>query len=80
MARLNAIFMRLYGLSEDDASYVLSTFPIVKKQDEAAYGRNHSRDFILRLLDGVDRREAQAREFTGARARSGDDGARRFAA
>ena len=54
MARLDAIFMRLYGLSEDDASYVLSTFPIVKKQDEAAHGRYRTRDLIIsymRLLE-----------------------------
>ena len=36
MARLDAIFMSLYGLSEDDTKYVLSTFPIVQRQDEAA--------------------------------------------
>jgi len=47
MARLDAIFMRLYGLSEDDASYVLSTFPIVKRQDEAAYCCYRTRDLIL---------------------------------
>jgi hypothetical protein len=50
MARLDAIFMRLYGLSEDDASYVLSTFPIVKKQDEAAFGRFRTCDLILGYL------------------------------
>ena len=53
MARLDAIFMRLYRLSEDDASYVLSTFPIVKKQDEAAYGRYRSRDLILAYLTAL---------------------------
>ena len=57
MARLEAIFMRLYGLSEDDASYVLSAFPIVKKQDEAAYGRHRTHDLIIaylrRLMAGV---------------------------
>ena len=47
MARLDAIFVRLYGLSEDDASYVLSSFPIVKKQDEAAHGHYRTRDLIL---------------------------------
>jgi hypothetical protein len=51
MARLDAIFMRLYGLSEDDASYVLSTFPIVKKQDEAAHGRYRTHDFILGYIN-----------------------------
>ena len=53
MARLDAIFMRLYGLSEDDASYVLSTFPIVKKQDEAAYGRYRTRDLILAYMQSA---------------------------
>jgi hypothetical protein len=51
MARLDAIFMRLYGLSGDDAGYVLSTFPIVKKQDEAAHGRYRTRDLILRYMN-----------------------------
>ena len=53
MARLDAIFIRLYGLSEDDASYVLSTFPIVKKQDEAAYGRYRTRDLILAYMQSA---------------------------
>ncbi len=47
MARLDAIFMALYGLSESDAKYVLSTFPIVQRQDEAAYGRYRTRDLII---------------------------------
>ncbi len=53
MARLDAIFMRLYGLSEDDANYVLSTFPIVKKQDEAAFGRFRTRDLILGYMSAL---------------------------
>ena len=53
MARLDAIFIRLYGLSEDDANYVLSTFPIVKKQDEAAYGRYRTRDLILAYMQSA---------------------------
>ena len=37
-ARLDALY-HLYGLSREDASYVLDTFPIVRrKQDEAAFG------------------------------------------
>ena len=30
-ARLDALYFHLYGLSRDDASYVLSTFPIVRR-------------------------------------------------
>jgi hypothetical protein len=54
MARLDAIFMRLYGLSDDDASYVLSTFPIVKKQDEAAFGRYRTLELILAYTAALD--------------------------
>ena len=34
-ARLDALYFHLYGLSREDAGYVLDTFPIVRRQDEA---------------------------------------------
>ena len=46
MARLDASFLALYGLSESDTKYVPSTFPIVQRQDEAAYGSYRTRDLI----------------------------------
>jgi hypothetical protein len=47
-ARLDAIFFHLYGLDRDDTDYVLSTFPIVKREEEQRYdGRFRSRDLIL---------------------------------
>jgi hypothetical protein len=47
-ARLDAVFFHLYGLDRDDAGYVLSTFPIVKREEEHRYnGRFRSRDLIL---------------------------------
>ena len=36
-ARLDALYFHLYGLSRDDAEYVLDTFPIVRREDEAAW-------------------------------------------
>ena len=57
MARLDALFMHLYGLSEADADYILSTFPIVREKELAAYGSFRTRDLILayrqRIEDGV---------------------------
>jgi hypothetical protein len=57
MARLDALFMHLYGLSEADADYILSTFPIVREKDLAAFGTFRTRDLILayrqRIEDGV---------------------------
>lgn len=47
-ARLDAVFFHLYGLDRDDAGYVLSTFPIVRREEEQRYqGRFRSRDLIL---------------------------------
>jgi hypothetical protein len=50
MARLDALFFHLYGLSADDADYILSTFPIVREKDEKAFGRYLTRDLILAQL------------------------------
>ena len=47
---LDALFMHLYGLTEDDAAHVLDSFPILRQQDEAAFGRYALRDEVLALL------------------------------
>ena len=52
-ARLDALYFHLYGLSREDASYVLDTFPIVRKQDEAAFGRYRTRDLILAYMNAL---------------------------
>lgn len=46
-SRLDALFFRLYGLDEDAASYILDTFPIVREQDEAAFGRYMTKELVL---------------------------------
>jgi hypothetical protein len=46
-ARLDALYFHLYGIERDDADYILSTFPIVRRQDEATHGRFVTRDLIL---------------------------------
>lgn len=53
-ARLDAVYFHLYGLSRDDADYVLSTFPIVKREEEQRYGgRFRSRDLILATMNAL---------------------------
>ncbi len=54
MARLDALFMHLYGLSEADADYLLSTFPIVREKDLAAFGSFRTRDWILAYRQRID--------------------------
>ena len=52
-ARLDALYFHLYGLSKDDAAYILSTFPIVARHDEAEHGRFLTRDLILAQMDAL---------------------------
>ena len=52
-ARLDALYLLLYGLSRDDAEYVLESFPIVRRQDEAAFGRYRSRDLVLAYMNAL---------------------------
>ena len=52
-ARLDALYFHLYGLSREDASYVLDTFRIVRRKDEAAFGRYRTRDLILAYMNAL---------------------------
>jgi len=53
LARLDALFMRLYGLDRDDAGYILDTFPIVRASDEAAFGRCRTKDLVLGYMNAL---------------------------
>jgi len=48
---LDAAYFHLYGLSRADAAYILDTFPIVRRKDEAAHGTYRTRETILALYD-----------------------------
>ena len=52
-ARLDALYFHLYGLTKDDAAYVLDTFPIVRREDEAAFGHYRTRDLILAYMNAL---------------------------
>jgi hypothetical protein len=51
--QLDALYFILYGLSRDDAGEVLETFPIVKRQDEAEWGRYRTRELILAYYNSL---------------------------
>ena len=52
-ARLDALYFHLYGLSRTDAEYVLNTFPIVRREDEAAFGTYRTRDMTLAYMNAL---------------------------
>ncbi|MFI1438840.1 Eco57I restriction-modification methylase domain-containing protein [Streptomyces fructofermentans] len=50
-AELDALFFHLYGVSREDADYILDTFPIVRRKDEAKYGTYRTKELILAEYD-----------------------------
>ena len=52
-ARLDALYFHLYGLTREDAGYVLETFPIVRREDEARFGRYRTRNLILAYMSAL---------------------------
>ena len=52
-ARLDALYFHLYGLSREDAGYVLDTFPIVQRQDEVQFSSYRTRDLILAYMNAL---------------------------
>ncbi|MEU0652050.1 DNA methyltransferase [Streptomyces albogriseolus] len=50
-AELDALFFHLYGINRDDVSYILDTFPIVKRKDEEKYGEYRTKNLILAEYD-----------------------------
>jgi hypothetical protein len=50
---LDAAFFHLYGLSRSDVDYIMETFPIVRKNDEKAYGEYRTKRVILETYDAL---------------------------
>jgi hypothetical protein len=50
---LDAAFFHLYGLSRDDADYIMDTFPIVMRKDEEKHGTYRTKDTILEIYDAM---------------------------
>lgn len=50
-AELDAAFFHLYGLSRDDVDYIMDTFPIVRRHDEAAHNEYRTKRTILEIYD-----------------------------
>ncbi|WP_077798660.1 Eco57I restriction-modification methylase domain-containing protein [Streptomyces sp. JHA26] len=50
-AELDALFFHLYGVSREDVDYILDTFPIVRRKDEAKYGTYRTKELILAEYD-----------------------------
>ena len=53
-AKMDAVFFHLYGvIDRDDVRYVYSTFPIVEREETAAYGTYRSRELCLAWMNAL---------------------------
>ena len=59
-ARLDALYFQLYDLSREDAEYILSTFPIVRREDEAQFGQYRTGDLILAYMNALASGDAES--------------------
>jgi hypothetical protein len=50
---LDAAFFHLYAIARDDVAYIMDTFPIVRRKDEATHGEYRTKRVILELYDAM---------------------------
>ena len=52
-AELDALMFHLYGVSREDADYIMDTFPIIRRKDEETHGEFRSKRLILDRYDAM---------------------------
>lgn len=48
---LDAAYFHLYDIAREDVGYIMDTFPIVRRKDEAAHGEYRTKRIILEIYD-----------------------------
>ena len=54
-SELDAAYFHLYGIVREDVDYILDTFPIVRRKDEARHGEFRTKRVILEIYDEMQR-------------------------
>ncbi|MFW0786138.1 DNA methyltransferase [Gordonia sp. CPCC 206044] len=62
-AELDAACFHLYGIERYDVDYIMNTFPIVKRKDEAEFGEYRTKRLILEIYDAMTEAEATGRPY-----------------
>lgn len=50
-AELDAIYSHLYGLTAEELAYILDTFPIVRRKDEARWGEYRTKRLVMEAFE-----------------------------
>lgn len=62
-AELDAAFFHLYGIERDDVDYIMDTFPIVKRKDEAEFGEYRTKSLVLAIYDAMAQAQASGQPY-----------------
>jgi hypothetical protein len=65
-AEIDAAMFCLYGIDREDIAYIMDTFPIVRRKDEAAYGEFRTKRLILERYDALAQAVATGTEYQTA--------------
>lgn len=52
-SEVDAACFHLYGIEREDVDYIMETFPIVKRKEEAEYGEYRTKRLILEIYDAI---------------------------
>jgi len=69
---LDAAFFHLYGIERDDVDYIMETFPIVKRKDEARWGEYRTKRVILEMYDAMTQAMRSGASYQGLAHASGE--------
>jgi len=50
---MDGLYAHLYGLTRDELAYILDTFPIVRRKDEARWGEYRTKRLVLEGYDAL---------------------------
>ena len=51
---MDAAFFHMYGISQDDAAYILDTFPVLERSEERTYGEYRTKRVVLEIYDALE--------------------------
>jgi hypothetical protein len=54
-SEVDAAMFHVYGINKGDVSFIMDTFPIVRRKDEAKHGYYKTRDMIVSTFDEMQR-------------------------
>ena len=63
MAELDAAMFHLYRIPREDVDYIMETFPIVRRKDEATFGSFRTKELILEVFDAMQEAVDAGRDY-----------------